>query len=605
MNAASTPTTSAASDGKRTLLASMLATLRVRPGTVVLVLLSSALVLALGRFSFHLAAMRIFQVDECCNIQVAHFVATGQAKSIPGSVDMFQFLLSWLGHGATRSIDLFLSARCLMLLVFWANICLLTVATGARLYSARGLVTLAAAATLAPLWDYGFEIRHDNVVLAGLLIMWCVLRVYPQGRQSYFILGALCLGLPFFAIKSVAYVLPLTLAAVVFPPPGHGRRRTELMLSWLAGALVMSVLVLLANVVTGQVGSLVHAGRSASQLATGTNRFGPGLALGRLLTQTPLLLALAGAGLIATGADVVRRGRAALNWDGSLPEALLLAVALAALIVNPTPYPYNLLHVVPYAFLLAFRRLPELLQEIRSSPKLITAAAGIVICTHLVPFWLVTRRHLDMPNWRQEQLMALAENLTDPAKDPVYDAIGMIPTRPIVSMLGFLHGTQMQAFNESTGLRWQQLLAARPPAVLIPSYRTDWLPQAERAFITNRYVPLADDFWVLGKVLPQGGGEFEIVLPGRYRISSLAGSDLGGTYPSGLEGLATPEQKGELAATLDNLNLTNQTVQLSTGRHAISCPSNCQPAVVWVGPNLPRPHRLPPSDHLSLFVNWY
>ncbi|MEI2722542.1 MAG: hypothetical protein V9H26_03040 [Verrucomicrobiota bacterium] len=40
----------------------------------------------------------------------------------------------------------------------------------------------------------------------------------------------------------------------------------------------------------------------------------------------------------------------------------------------------------------------------------------IFVFTHLVPFGLATRRHLDVPNSRQVGLMNLAEDLTDPVK---------------------------------------------------------------------------------------------------------------------------------------------------------------------------------------------
>ena len=93
------------------------------------------------------------------------------------------------------------------------------------------------------------------------------------------------------------------------------------------------------------------------------------MALGRLLGQTPLLLALVAAALVAVAANLRRRGRSALAWDGSLPEALLLGVAFAALIVNPTPFPYNLVNLVPYAFLFAFRYAAGLFRQMRDAQR--------------------------------------------------------------------------------------------------------------------------------------------------------------------------------------------------------------------------------------------
>ncbi|MEI2722541.1 MAG: hypothetical protein V9H26_03035 [Verrucomicrobiota bacterium] len=133
------------------------------------------------------------------------------------------------------------SARFVMVEIFWLNVVLLALATGANLRSTGGLLTLLAAATLAPLWDYGFEIRHDNLLLTGLLVTWCVIRVRPAGWQSYLIAGALAVAMQLAAHKAFAYFIPLTLAILLFPPPGHNQPRWKLALSWGVGALVAFV----------------------------------------------------------------------------------------------------------------------------------------------------------------------------------------------------------------------------------------------------------------------------------------------------------------------------------------------------------------------------
>lgn len=201
--------------------------------------------------------------------------------------------------------------------------------------------------------------------------------------------------------------------------------------------------------------------------------------------------------------------------------------------------------------------------------------------------------------------MQLAEDLTDAKNDPVYDGIGLVPTRRSVGFHWFLHSFNIQSFRTGPGPFVRDMLATNPAAVIITSYRTDWLPEQDHAFIRSNYVTLADDFWVLGKVLPVGGGTFEIIHPGRYRISTLAGSDLAGTYPEGLKGMMTPEEPGKFEGSLDGAPIPDHPIELTVGTHRIEAASNCQPAVVWVGPRRNRPHRLPPGDHRSLFVNWY
>lgn len=560
--------------------------------------------------SSHLAALRIYQVDECQNLYMARVLATGHASEYFTNGSLFLLgPLSWISRASARAVEAFDLARLLFLGVFWLNLALLGAICGGKLCSVRTLVALLAAATLAPLWDYGFEVRHDNVVLAGVLLIWWAVRVNPLGLSSYLLAGALSVALLFIAVKAVVYVLPLSLALLIFPPPGYTRSRWRLGFAWVCGAVLATLLIRLAYGSSGGWEIYLSVFHGIARYSTGGGGGAPGFApwstLGRLLGQTPLLLAVGLAGVFAVVTDLIRRGREGLGWDGLLPEFLLFLGAFAALAINPTPYPYNLVHFVPYLFLFAFRYAAGLWTTLWAQAPLRPLVASALIFAHLIPFTLATRRHLELNNWRQGQLMALAEDLTDPVRDPVYDGIGMVITRPSIHYNWYLHGLNVQSFLDGSGPRVRDMLAMRPPAVLIPSYRTDWLSDADQDFIKQRYVPLADDFWVLGKTLPAGGGDFEIYHRGRYRISTLKGSDLDNTYPLGLKGIMTPEDPGTLEGTLDGVPLTNKPVDLCEGKHHLECATACQPAMVWMGPSKDRIHRIGPGDHRALFVNWY
>ncbi|MGO8925444.1 MAG: hypothetical protein ACLQU3_00770 [Limisphaerales bacterium] len=557
-------------------------------------------------FSHRLAGVRVYHADECQNVSMARIIATGQTKAFYAEAGLFQTgVLGWLGRGATRSVDIFVPARFVMLEIFWLNVVLMALATGERLLSRRGLIALVGAATLAPLWDFGFEIRPDNLLLCGVLLMWCVVRVRPKGLQPFFIAGLLATGLQFVAFKAVAFTLPISAAVLAFPPPGQRAPRWKLALAWAAGALGMFVVI---RMVYGAAGLWEVYVADLSRLlrdATGGNRFGLGETLRRLLGQTPLLLALLTAALVAMVVDLRRRGKAALTWDGTLPEASLFLDALAVLFINPAPEPYNLLHLVPYGFLLAFRYASGLFEAVWGRSALRPVLVALLVFAHFVPFGVATRRHLGWTNYDQEARMRQAEELTDPARDPVYDGIGMVPTRPSTHFWWPLPDVNRPSLAQEQGLRLRDMLAARPAAVFIPNYRTDWLPEEDHAFIRERYVSLTDDFWVLGKVLPAGGGTFEVIHPGRYRISSLEGSDLAGTYPDGLAGLMAPVVEGSIIGTLDGVPLSKRPVELAVGTHRIETKPDCQAAVVWMGPRQDRLGRLGDSDHRFLFVRWY
>ena len=578
------------------------------------ILTASMLVLVafLAWYSAGLAAIRLYQVDECQNIYMARILATGQTHEFFTNASLFLFgPLSWITRHATQSTEVFNTARLLFLGVFWLNLCLLAGIASGRLLSTRGLIALAAAASLAPLWDYGFEIRHDNLVLTGVLVTWWTVRVRPKGLFSYVLAGAIAPALLFLAVKSVVYVLPLSLAILAFPPVEHGQGRLRLAGAWAVGAVLAVLLIRLVYGANGlweiylSVFSGVTQYSAHKDGSDAASHFWPWATLGRLLAQTPLLVALATAGMISAIGVLVRRGRVALNWNGLLPEVLLCVGALAAVLVNPTPFPYNLVHVVPYGFILAFRYGSGLGADLWACRGLRPVLVTVLVFAHVVPFTTATLRHSNFTNFRQERLMRLAEDLTDPTKDAVYDGAGLVPTRRSIHFQWYLHSTIIQKFIDGPFPSIREQLSARPAPVFIPNYRTDWLPEADREFVRGHYVSLADDFWVLGALLPEGGGTFKTTYPGRYRISSVEGSDLAGTYPEGLEGMRTPEAPGVLAAKLDGEPLARQTIDLAAGQHRIESPPDRKVAVVWTGPKLERIHRVAPGDHRWLFVNWY
>jgi hypothetical protein len=143
------------------------------------------------------------------------------------------------------------------------------------------------------------------------------------------------------------------------------------------------------------------------------------------------------------------------------------------------------------------------------------------------------------------------------------------------------------------------MLSARPAAVFIPSYRTDWLPKEDREFINTRYVALANDFTVLGEVLHPGGGSFEIFHAGRYCVVPTA--SLGGTMPTN----SAVAINDPVAGSLDGVAFSNNPIELTVGTHHLVTAEKAELAVVWVGPNLQRVPLLVARNHGYLFRNWY
>ncbi len=373
--------------------------------------------------------------------------------------------LGWIAGAVTSAHDAFFGGRMLFLGVFWLNIFLLVKCTGVSLRTRDGLLVAVAAATLAPVWDYGFEIRHDNLLLTGLLSIWYLGRCVGNRAGSFFAIGALVSVLQFVAFKSFAYSVPVSLYLLVRQATAEPERSKRIVTSWVLGVAsggLACVFVYLAHDLLAVLATSTIQFRDSAQSAAA---FYPFKTLARPLSQTPLLVAVTTAALISVLSSLFRSPWAALWRDDCAPEGVLLLVAIVALFINPTPFPYNLVNVVPFAFLLAYRHLRTTLDATwpLNRPMLLVGVC-VVAFSHFVPFWKATERHLGMTNWRQLALAQTAEEMTDPS-DPVYDAAGMVLTRPSIGRWWYLHSMSMRQIYDGKQASTAEMLASRPAAV--------------------------------------------------------------------------------------------------------------------------------------------
>jgi len=568
--------------------------------------LAAIIALWVWRHSFHVSALRIYRPDECRNVCATWFLATGQGIASETPVSLFYLPLVWLSRETTHSVELYASARFLSSILLWLNVFLLAVATGQKVISRGGVVALAGAATLVPLWDFGFEIRPENLVLAGLLLMWCVLRVRPQGLQSYFIGGAAAMALQFVDIRSLAYSLPISLAACAFPHAGQKILRWKLPVAWLIGAATAALFVRIGFGASGLWDVYLRNWHNSLGLA-GEQADGHWPFVVHLVFQTPLLLALIAAALVALALDLRTRGRTALSWDSTLPEGLLCGLAFFVFAVNPAPSPYQYLYLVAFAFLLAARFVSNLWHKVTALDVALPLVCGIVLFAYFVPFVVaVKERNLNLTNLRQEGLMQLAEQMTAPGKDFVYDEAGLVPTRRSAQYELAVWNQNISAADQIRSLR--DIFAVQPPSVIIVGNSFDNISKDDYDFIHGHYVPLAEDFWALGKILPIGGGAFEVIHPGRYQITSADASNIRGTYVSPKNLMETSEPQAKfppLIGTLDGIAFDGKPVELAAGNHEFKCASGTHPAVAWLGPHLDRIQRMSPGDRHELFVKGF
>lgn len=552
---------------------------------------------ALVFLSFYLGWTRIIQVDEAERMMIARIIGKGRSHDFMAAAPlMILGPITWLARAATSSADLFHQVRILFVGLMWVNVLLMVKATGVRLRSPEGLGLLLLGATLEPLWDYGFEIRHDNVLLTGLLGMWLLLR--PSGRvvpRAYLLAGTLAAVLQFVAFKAFLYTVPILVLFLVVPGRRQATARSKAAAELLAGVLAGLLLCWFAHRLAGTwhlfAGGVQSSARqSISQVnhVSPIARMAPWPTLYRLLLQTPLLVGGAIAVLLAPLAGLAgpwREDLSSLLRKPHFPEWAMLLVAIGVLTANPTPFPYNLVLLVPFMFVAVARHRRPLVRALRDTRRG-CLAWSMLISGHVLPWMTSTPRHFEMSNERQMTVIDLAEKLTDPARHRVFDGSGLVPTRDPLGYYWLIHTFTIRPMSDGTWPSVRSQLAAHEVPVILPSYRTNSLPRQDQDFIAANYLALAQDFLVLGARMEGGEGQWTALSGGNYFLALQGG---------------TP---ADVALEVDGKSVSPGPIRLERRLHQFHFPPGRALVVVWTGPRGGEPPSLP-GTRMPLFLNWY
>lgn len=537
---------------------------------------------ALIALSEHLALNRIFQVDELQHVFTARLLVTDPARDYVASASLMHLgPMSWIASGIDRAALLLRAERLPFVVLLWLNIFLIGRCGGFHLRSPNLLWGLLFAATCAPLWDYGFEIRHDNALLTAMLLTWLFARPTLVGaRRQLVLVGAMAALGQFIAFKAFVYLVPIVIFALLAAVIRDGRRPAAAVLSVLAGVAIASLGAFIAHSAAGTWEIYLDDVVALRETASDAFRFGAGSTLFRLVIQAPTLLLAATCALPL----VVRhlRARKLVGRESIVPEMAFVLVGIGAILVNPTPYPYNLVLLVPQLAILvlrAFTIAAPLRRHARATPVLVA-----FFVMHVLIWGTFTVRHLRMSNDRQVELMTLAEEMTDPRQHRVFDGTGLVPTRRPPGRNWLIHTFTIRKFLDGTFPPIRAQLAEGKTPVVIPNYRTARLAPGDLRFIEKNYVAMAGDFLVAGRVAGTGTSTWTCLVPGRYFV-------------------AFDSQRG--TASLDGVPLRSGPLVIGSGAHRLEVSGIPQAHIVWLGPSLTAPPSLGPGEADRTLVNWY
>ena len=537
-----------------------------------------------------LATHRLFQVDEIQNMHMSWLLTQGDSGHYYNSAEIYMIPLAWVSRQCQTPVAFLITCRIIFFVLFAASLFVTAGALSERIkfHFVGALFILLSAPVF---WDYGFEVRHDNIVILGMSLMILMLfRAAPGSRPKSMFWGGLTGGfLLLSSLKSVVLWAPV-LGYMVAVQARRGRSAfARATAASLAGLGVSLAIAFLAHGLQGSLTIYLQGiGDFAKTLATGRIRFFDWAYLWRFMTGHPLITLSSVAFLLTCSGPIAQRwarGGAFRDDDRRAKELLLLLLGVAFLVVNPTPFPYNYLYVVLLASPAACHLMARALKHPRSAVSILAlgliAAQGAIWATQ-------TSRHLSYRNDGQRKIVEFLNDYTD-QQDCVFDGVGLALYRKGPARVWYLHSLSQPRYLAGDIPMVRDVLASSVCPVLVESYKWQYMLPQDLVFIRSRYVSRGRFIWILGGKIHAGSPgryAFEIHKDGFYLISLQPGTPSSGP-------------------TIDGVPMDAHPVHLRKGGHILATDRSLGIVrLEWVkDPSVL--HVAVPLVSEPLFVNWY
>jgi len=537
-----------------------------------------------------LATHRIFQVDEVQNMHMSWLLTQGDSDNYYNSAEIYMIPLALVSRLCQTPVAFLITCRIIFFVLFAASLFVTACALSEhdKFHFVGALFILLSAPVF---WDYGFEVRHDNIVILGMSLMILMLFRAANGslKQRLFWGGLTGGFLLLSSLKSVVLWAPV-LGYMMAVQARRGRTAfVRATAASLAGFGISLAIAFSAHGLQGSLAIYIRGiGDFARTLATGRIRFFDWDYLWRFITGQPLITLSSAAFLLICSGPIAQRwarGEAFRDDDRRAKELLLLLLAIVFLAVNPTPFPYNYLYIALLASPAACHLMVRALRHPNSAVSILAlgliAAQGVIWSTQ-------TSRHLSYRNDGQKKIVEFLNDYTD-QKDCVFDGVGLSIYRRGPERVWYLHSLSQARYLAGDIPSVRDVLTSSVCPVLVESYKWQYMLPEDLAFIQSRYVSHGRFIWILGGKIHAGSAgshAFDIHKDGFYLISKQPGAL-------------------QAALTIDGVPTDPNPVYLRKGRHILV--TDCALETVrleWVkDPSVL--HIDVPSISEPIFVNWY
>lgn len=481
----------------------------IAAGAVVGILLAGALTLAVA-----VSRQRAFQVDEVEHLHVAFNLQRGEElyrDFWEGHNPLLYALLGPLADledpVATYRAGRWLALACLLATIGAAAWCAGRLAGGHAALLAGGLLLLHSTMV-----ERGIEVRPDGwLALCGVLALATELSRLSRLRRSC--VQALLLSLAFLFTQK-AVVLCVAFGLLWLWTAWRDRRASLLLLPVAVWSIPVAAMIVVLRV-RGSLDAyldynvLAHV-RHVTRTAGHGGSFG---SWGTIRAESSRNLLFA---LLALPALV-----AALRRPGALRLAGLLAVTgLLYLSINPFPFPYTHVAVLPFfAVVIAAAVVSwgdRLVRDGAARSALVVAACLVLAAATSAPR-LAGKAALG--NAYQLQVLREIQRVTAPS-DAVFDMAGLHARRdayPVFTMTGVMYERYRHGEFPRMIPAWRE----RGLTAMIENYRIHWLQPPEIDFLGNNMVYWGSNIYVSGagirNLAPGAEQRFEVLKESRYR----------------------------------------------------------------------------------------
>jgi len=511
---------------------------------------------------------RHVHIDE---LTALYSIQLGAAFGHPeyGAIELSHVLFQPFAKLFGSSEQLFVGFRCLVLTLLFV-LCWSISRVQRALPNAPGRAcVLFGAVSFGPLWRHGFELRHDLFVAFSIVLLAWAAEQARNGRLGVWAASATGLGVILSqanSAKAFTLWLPGLLLCALLAARGTrpwSRAFTLACLRFLPGISLGCALVALVFAQAGLLGEYLRQLRQFTNFSS---------APPYRLSALPLLTFAvarapvhAGFVLIGTCCALLRVATRMPLAEACIPLGALLLSCLS-LLLNPTPFPYNLTWLTPAWLMLAAFGLAQTLSFLARLRHGRTTQALFALCAAagaLLSFWNCAQDPYYRRSWdAQLRVVQSAEALTGPS-DPVLDLCGLVVSRPPVAKDWVVHSLFMPAYHAGQRETVRQIIERVWPPVAVNVYRWSFLDRADWLSLRRHYLRFSDDLWVLGHLLDARTSGFEVQRAGHYQVRA----------------------SGEVG-TLDGRAIRGGDVlRLERGHHALGATTSF--TIAWYGPGTP------------------